>query len=169
MQEATASRLSGILSRVNQCGKQIADGLLWTTRAHFQDIYPGSKHYDPNKVQEMKIENKQNPSGEIEIDVPGITRAYGDLTIRPRFRKWLTIPMHQSAYGKKAEDFNDLFVKTKKDGRRYLVQKQGGHLTYLFRLVKQAFQRRDKGLMPSDNTFAKNIVSRITAYLSMAN
>ena len=41
-------------------------------------------------------------------------------------------------------------------------------MTYLFRLVKQAFQKQDKGLMPSDDTFTKNIISRITAYLSMA-
>ena len=109
------------MSRINQCGKQIADGLLYTTRAHFNNIYPGSKHYSPEKVQETKIENKKNPSGEIAIDVPGITRAYRDLTIRPKFRKWLTIPMHQSAFGKKAEDFNNLFVKTNKDGRKFLV------------------------------------------------
>ena len=41
-------------------------------------------------------------------------------------------------------------------------------MIYLFRLVKQVFQKQDRGLMPSDETFAKNIVSRITAYLSMA-
>lgn len=165
--QATSDRLHNILSRVNQCGKQIADGLLWTTRAHFERIYPGSKHYDPNKVQETTIHNGSEPYGEIEIDVPGIARAYHDVTIRPRFRKWLTIPMRGEAFGKKADDFDNLFVKRKKDGRAYLAERQNGHLVYMFRLVKEAFQKRDSKLMPSDQTFTKNIVGRIHAYLSM--
>lgn len=70
------------------------------------------------------------------MDVPGITRAYQDLTIRPRFRKWLTIPMHGEAFGKKASDFDKLFVAKKRDGREFLAQNQHGHLVYLFRLVK---------------------------------
>ena len=39
---------------------------------------------------------------------------------------------------------------------------------YLFSLVKSVFQRRDRGIMPSDNTFAKNIVKRICRYLDFA-
>lgn len=154
VQQATSDRLHAILSRVNQCGKQIADGLLWTTREHFDRKYPGSKHYNPDKVVESEIGNGQNPSGSIDIEVPGVARAYHDVTIRPKFRRWLTIPMRQEAFGKKAADFNDLFVKRKKDGRAFLAQRQNGHLVYLFRLVKQAFQKQDRGIMPSDKTFA---------------
>lgn len=129
--------MSGILSRIHECGKQISDGLLFTTRNHFKQRYPDSKHYDPDKVLENFIHNGINPAGGINIDVPGITRAYSDITIKPKFRKWLTIPLHRTAYGKKVSDFNDLFVKTKNNGQKYLVQKTaGGHLTYLFRLVK---------------------------------
>ena len=57
----------------------------------------------------------------MSIDVPGVTRAYHDITIVPRIRKALTIPMHKAAYGKAAGSFNDLFVLTKKDGKAFLV------------------------------------------------
>ena len=57
----------------------------------------------------------------MSIDVPGVTRAYHDITIVPRIRRALTIPMHKAAYGKAAGSFNDLFVLTKKDGKAFLV------------------------------------------------
>lgn len=61
-------------------------------------------------------------SGEINIDVPGVTRAYHDVLIRPRVRKALTIPIHRASYGKKAADFNNLFpVKRKVDGKMFLA------------------------------------------------
>lgn len=74
--------------------------------------------------------------------------------------------MHQQAYGKKASDFTGTFVLRKKDGKSFIVQKQGGNLVFLFYLAKSAFQRRDSRLMPSDDNLGKNICSRITAYLS---
>lgn len=57
VEQAASERLHGILQRVNQCGKQISDALLWTTREHFQKRFPGSKHYDPDKVQETYSSN----------------------------------------------------------------------------------------------------------------
>ena len=54
-----------------------------------------------------------------------MTRAYHDLDIRPKFRRALTIPIHRSAYGKKASSFDNTFVLKKKDGKRFIVQKEG--------------------------------------------
>lgn len=47
--------------------------------------------------------------------------------------------MHQQAYGKKASDFTGTFVLRKKDGKSFIVQKQGGNLVFLFYLAKSAF------------------------------
>ena len=99
--------------------------------------------------------------------MPGVTRAYHDMLIKPRFKRALTIPMHRAAYGKKASDFDNTFILKKKDGRAFIVQKQSGQLVFLFRLAQQVFQKQDRRLMPSDDTLCKNICSRITAYLSM--
>lgn len=122
---AVALKLSSLLQRVRNSGKLIQDGLLWTTRNHFSTIYPGSKHYNPDKVQPASISNGTNPSAAVDVDVPGVTRAYHDLDIRPRFRRALTIPMHRSAYGRKASSFSDTFVLKKKNGSRFIVQKSG--------------------------------------------
>lgn len=165
-EEAVESKLASILSRLSKTGKQIQDGLLWTVRNHFRTIYPGSNHYSPDKVQPYDHANGAEPFGEIEVDVPGITRAYGDLTIKPKFRKALTIPMHRSAYGKKAADFADAFVLRKKNGKQFLVQGKGGSLVFLFYLAKSAFQKRNPNLMPSDENLGDNVGSRIFAYLT---
>lgn len=165
---AVGLRLHNLLQRVRASGRLIQDGLKWTVKNHFQTIYPGSKHYSPDKVTPLDAKDGPTPEGSVDIDVPGVTRAYKNLDIRPRFRKFLAIPMHREAYGKKPADFSDLFVVRKKDsGKAYLAQKAPGGtgITFMFSLVKRAFQPRDSRLMPSDQTLADNVFARIGAYL----
>lgn len=60
--------------------------------------------------------------GQVDIDIPGVTRAYHDIDIRPRYKKHLAIPMHENAFlGKPAEVPDLLFIK-KKDGSAFLAQ-----------------------------------------------
>lgn len=136
---ATQERLRVILLRLRNSGRLVQDGLLHTVRNHFRTIYPDSKHYDPDKVQPLEIHNGANPSASVEIDVPGITRAYHDMLIKPRFKRALTIPMHRAAYGKKAADFDNTFIVKKKNGNAFIAQKQGSQLVFLFRLARQVF------------------------------
>ena len=119
-------------------------------RNHFKSIYPGSNHYNPDKVQPLEKRDGKSPQGSVEIDVPGITRAYKDLTIRPKFRRYLAIPIHRSSYGKSPKDFSNLIFIKKKSGSRLLAEKASGGLTFMFALVDKVFQRRDSRLMPSD-------------------
>lgn len=139
LHEAAASRLHEILSRINNSGKAISDGLLWTTRNHFKRIYPGSSHYNPDKVQPDETSNGENPSASVTIDVPGVTRAYHDMHIRPKFRKHLSIPIHRSSYGKPPRDFNDLIFIQKKNGTKLLAEKVGTGLVFLFTLKSYVF------------------------------
>lgn len=168
VQQAVSDRLNGILRRLRRTGKLIQDGMLWTVRHHFETIYPGSTHYSPEKVTPGDKGDGSMPYGSIDIDVPGVTRAYHDMHIRPRFRRALTIPIHRESYGKRAADFADLFVvKSRNTGKAYLAKKTPGStdLTYLFRLASSVYQRRDKRLMPSDKTIGDNVFARIKAYL----
>ena len=130
-------------------GKVIAKGLSDAIRAHFRFQFPGSKHYDPGKVSPSG-ESKLN-EGVADVDVPGVSRAYRDIDIRPKFRQALTIPMHREAFGRSAADFNDLFVVKKKDGKAFLASNSGGNLTMMFFLAKSVHQRRDSKIMPSDS------------------
>ena len=167
--EAARARLAEILGRLRTCGRPIQDGLLWAVRDHFQTTYPGSRHYDPGKVQPLDRRDGDAPEGSVEIDVPGVTRAYKDLIIRPRFRRALTVPLHRDAYGKKASDFGDLFPVRKKDtGKSYLARKTPGGIAFMFALVSSVFQRQDSRLMPTDESIAASALGRIKAYLASA-
>lgn len=166
-EEGLKSKIFDIISRLKaDSGKIMQKSLLWTTRNHFKTIYPGSRHYNPDKVTE-KSSNVEG-EGSIQIDVPGITRNFHDLDIKPRYRKFLTIPIHREAYGKKASEIPGLFMIRKKNdnNRAWLVKKDGENLTYMYRLVKGVHQNQDNRLLPSDDVYRKNIAARLMAYLN---
>ena len=98
--------------------------------------------------------------------MPGVSRAYHDVDIRPKIRQALTIPMHREAFGRSAADFDDLFVVKKKDGKAFLASNDGGNLTMMFFLAKSAHQRRDSRIMPSDSEMATVAMSRLSRLMS---
>lgn len=161
--------ISALLRRVvahlnMKSGGIISDGLQATVRNHVSTIYPGSKHYDPSKVNKTADGSNGN-TGAVDIDIPGITRAYHDITIRPIRAKALTIPLHSAAYGKRASDFQDLQLVRTKNGTAFLAQNNGGNLTFMYLLAKSAFQKKDNRLMPSDETLSENIFQRLRPYI----
>ena len=85
-----------------------------------QQRYPNSKHWDPNKVTSDKGVGLE---GITNVDIPGASRAYHDINIRPVRAKMLTIPMHSDAFHHSARDFNDLF---KPKGKNILARNVNG-------------------------------------------
>ena len=148
--------ISAILKRVadqlnRDSGKVASESMTKSVKNWVQQRYPGSKHYDPSKVNQG---DSLGVIGTVNVDIPGISRAYSDVTIRPIRARALTIPIHQSAYGKKSADFNDLF---KPKGKNILARNVGGTLVAMFALAQSAFQKKDPTLMPSDDNLAGGI------------
>lgn len=134
------------------------------TRDHFTSRFPGSSHYSPKKVNAQPGEKLADGAiGKADVDVPGASRAYHDITIRPVNRKFITIPLHQAAYGKKASDISGMFVLTSKAGKKFLAKKQGSAITLLWLLAKQAFQPQDSTIMPSDESLASSLLAKVAA------
>lgn len=79
-----------------------------TVCEHINKSHVNHKHctngnfYNPNKVS---LDNVTKTTASINIDIPGICRAYHNHNIKSKNARHLTIPMHQSAYGKSAKDF----------------------------------------------------------------
>ena len=148
--------ISAILKRVadqlnRDSGKVASESMTKSVKNWVQQRYPGSKHYDPSKVNQG---DSLGVIGTVNVDIPGISRAYHDVIIRPVRARHLTIPMHQSAYGKKVSDFNDLF---KPKGKNILARNVNGNLVAMFALAKSAFQKKDSSLMPTDENLASGI------------
>lgn len=139
-------RLQAYLNQ--RSGKLMSQGLSDAIRAHFIFNWPGSKYLDPNKVKAGQGDRNE---GTAVVAIPGISRAYNDIDIYPKTKQALTIPMHREAFGRKAADFDDLFVVRKNDGKAFLARNNGGNLTMMFFLAKHVHQRKNSKLMPTDD------------------
>lgn len=126
-----------------------------------QQRYPDSKHWDPNKVTQG---DSLGVIGTTNVNIPGAGRAYHDVVIKPVHARVLTIPIHQSAFGKKASDFPDLF---KPKGKNILARNVNGELVAMFALAKSAFQKKDSSLMPPDEHLAGGIFRALTTKIKL--
>lgn len=94
----------------------------------------------------------------VVVPIPGITRAFGDLHIRPRNAKALTIPINAVAYGVRAPELADsgwsLFTLPAREGpgAGILFGRKAGQASSvaLYLLRDSADIPQDRGLMPSD-------------------
>lgn len=141
-----------------QTGRIMSETMTRITKQHIQQRFPGSSHWNPNKVTPAL---PRKDEGGVVINIPGAGRAYHDVVIRPLRGRYLTIPIHAAAVGKRVEDFKGLFRPWRRGGgerSRILVQKaMDGQLTALFALATSAFQKRDSTLLPSDKTYTEAV------------
>lgn len=113
----------------------------------------------------------------VSITSPGISRAFGDVTITAKSGKWLTIPAIAEAYNRRARTFNDLRVAFFGKGRMALVKAEqssladrkesGGRSEVYYWLKKSVTQKQDRTLLPPDDDYASAAVQGIKAYLRM--
>lgn len=139
-----------------ESGAEMRDSIRDTVRHHFQKRYPGSVHWSPSKVVDGPANGAE---GVVNVDVPGASRAYHDIHIRPIHGRKLAIPLHRDALGigKSPRQDPDLFYAKNKKGTEMLAKTIGGALAVMYILKDDVYQRQDPGLMPSDQTLAYGI------------
>ena len=101
---------------------------------------------------------KEGGRAVVTVPIPGITRAFGDLHIRPNEKKCLTNPINAAAYGVRAPDLQDdgwhLFTLPARQGpgAGILFGRKDGmpSAVALYLLRNSADIPQDRGLMPSD-------------------
>lgn len=122
--------------------------LLGLFQNHVRNRYPGSEHWSPGRITA-----KADGIG-VEVDIPGASRAYHDVTIKPVNGRWLTIPLYPFVKGVSARDVPGLFRPNAPGGGKMNVlamQSRGGALVFMYALAEQAFQKQDPTLLPSDD------------------
>lgn len=155
--------LKSVQDRLNNSGRAMQIAVNQTIKRHFQSIYPGSGHYAPEKVTNA---GALGTRAIVNVDVPGITRAYRDLDIVPKNAKRLAIPVHRDAFGVPPREQTGLFYAKNAKGTEMLAKVEGGALVVMYILKDRVRQPRDPGLMPSDETLVANIKAGIRAYLN---
>lgn len=125
---------------------------------------PGAKgppHLDANKVRlTYAASTKDKTAFNININIPGIQRAYRNITIRPKKSKYLAIPMKPS-YGAARTFAQDLFFYKTKAGNKALAYVSSGKLVVTHILKSSVFQPRDPSLLPSRLTI-ENYLTKAT-------
>lgn len=99
----------------------------------------------------------------------GLSRAFHRLHIEPRPpRKYLTIPVHPEAYGRRAREFDELFaLNVGPRGTLVLARRLEGRgiLETMYVLVKSATIKQDRTLLPSDQQYAQAALGGVKAWL----
>lgn len=101
----------------------------------------------------------------VTVPIPGISRAFGAVTVRPRNAKALTLPVNAVAYGKRAPELAargwDLFTLPSRQGpgAGILFGRKAGEArtVALYLLRSSATLPQDRGLMPSDDEMGEAI------------
>lgn len=108
-------------------------------------------------------------SATVAVSIPGIARAYRDITIRPKRAKSLTIPIHAWAYGRTVREVRDSGMPVFKiRGFDVLATARGGELINLYLLRRVVRQRRDRSLMPTakrlEQAFGDGVLMAVEHY-----
>ncbi len=143
-------------------------------------------HYEDKGAAAISM-SADASGAEVRIPIPGISRAWNDITIRPGPGKdFLTLPKAAIAYGRKVAEVRALGWKvfrpaasgakmTQKSPRRYteyqhiyLGYKDDDPPTLLYTLVDGVVQRKDPSLLPSEDEIARTANDAIMARIGEA-
>lgn len=81
-------------------------------------------------------------------------RAFGEVQVTAQEAEMLTIPWHEEAYGRRAREFDNLFVYQSKRGQAFLARPAGkGRLDFMYLLKKSVTLPQDRGLLPPDAAY----------------
>lgn len=98
----------------------------------------------------------QGSPGRVRLTLQGeiFKRAFSQVTVTAKQAKMLTIPWSAPAYGRRAGEFEDLFVFKSKRGAAFLARRiDKSKIEFLYLLKKSVILPQDRGLLPSDADF----------------
>ncbi len=122
------------------------------------------------RASAVRRESATATSATIAIGIPGIARAYRDITIRPRERAALTIPVHRLAYGRTVAEVargHEIFRPRGKDYLATILPEdaQDRALTVLYLLRGAVRQPRDPSLLPTRDQITQDFLTGFRAAL----
>lgn len=181
------ARLRTQLTDKTELHKSIGSYAEILTRQHLTTL-AGTRHDTANRLgaspsghlaraAESVTSKGTDDAAIVTVTSPGISRAFGDLTITAKSGKWLTIPATAEAYNRRARTFNDLRVAFFGRGRMALVKAEqsslsdrkesGGRSEVYYWLKKSVTQKQDRTLLPPDDDYTTAAVQGIKAYIRM--
>lgn len=176
-----AAKLSGLLARLSERARSgdlarvAASRYLELLRRHFRSSV-ANRHATANRLGATPTGYWANPTAytrlqgnEITITKPGIRRALGPITLKPRRAKALTLPLSALAYGKRIADLRHTLNKPifRPKGTRILAfREDDGSLRPLYALAAKASLPQDPSLLPPQETVHQALQDALESYLA---
>lgn len=123
-----------------------------------------TRHYEAGAAAISFAANDEE--GVVTIPIPGISRAFGDVSIRPGpGKKALTLPLAAVAYGRTVGEVRAMGWNVfRPKGKDYLMGSNGeGEAVPLFSLRAGVLQRRDPSLLPTREKMAQTATKAVLA------
>ena len=181
--DISTPQLDGIVERLGQASRaelhaEIA-GRLQTIVDNHLASYALSHHATAGRLgarptgnlEKAKVTATSGADGAtVTVAAPGIRRALGPITIRPRTKAALTIPVAAIAYGRTVAYLkNNGFDIFRPKGKNYLATTEGkgkdAKMVPLYILVKRATLKHEPDLLPSQDTLAANALKAARGYI----
>lgn len=107
----------------------------------------------------------------VSVNQIGIVQRFYGGTITPKASKYLTIPVHPAAHGKRAREF-DLELVFGPGGRPIALATKGGKKSRVgeiyYRLVKSVTQQPDRTVLPDNELIVRRINKDVTDVVNTA-
>lgn len=86
--------------------------------------------------------------------------------IKAKRAKYLTVPIHPAAVGKKARSFPDLFVFTAKSGEKFLAKGEGNDLEFYYWLTPSVKIPERSFLRAGHDKYADEVLNKVERAIS---
>lgn len=141
-----------------EIGETVRDHLRDYALAHHKTADALGARPTGNLEDAVVSESADSGGATVTVAAKGIRRALGDVTIRPKEKAALTIPIAALAYGRKVDYLESHGVEVfRPKGKNYLATTEGdGKLVPLYILVKRATLKHEPKLLPTRETLAAN-------------
>ena len=176
-------QLDGVIKRLGQDARaglyrEVAAEVQQTVQDHLRD-YALSHHATSARLgarptgnlDAAKVTASSDDDGAtVTVAAPGIRRALGPLTIRPKARQSLTIPVAALAYGRTVADLKASGVALfRPTGKNYIATTEGkgknAKVVPLYILAKRAVLKHEPALLPRGETLAANALAAARDYI----
>lgn len=167
--------LTDFIGQRASCARVGAESLCETVRRHIRRI-AGTRHRTADRLgatptnhlsrgARLVTAGEEGGKAVVTVPIPGIGRAFGPMTVRPRSAKALTIPISRVAYGMRAPELAargwNLFTLPSRQGpgAGILFGRKAGEASAvaLYLLRQSATLPQDRELMPSDEAMGEAI------------
>ena len=138
--------------------------IAWLATSRRNSFGAPSSHYDTSKIYPAGV---TDDSAVIAIGIPGISRAYHDITIRPRNGKYLTIPVSPIAYGHRVGDLRSSGYNIFRPKGKNVLGISGPDNTFvaLYALATRVTQKQDPTLLPDEEELEAAFVHGCKTYI----